>query len=239
MSTAPFNASPQDSFSRLRDLTFRACELARAEAELTRDALLHFSPELLASVREHEEELDSLDRQINEEVTASISRVPETQAREMLSFLKAIIELERIGDLLLNVAVRAEQTYGRMGEEDGRELAAMAGLVERMLQDVFLAYSKRDLQRALAILRQDAELDRMRNLAFLRHIENRESQPRREGFHVVFMAQTLERAGDHAKNLAEEVCQLATGRSIRHLLRASDKPYELMWAEWMKRQGAK
>lgn len=236
MSTAPLNALPQDSFSRLHDLTERACEVARAEAALTRDALSGFTIALRDSVRDHEEQLDTLHRQINEGVTGAISRVPETQAREMLSFLKSIIELERIGDLLLNVVIRAEQTNGRLQEQDSHELAGMAGLVEKMLADVAVASNARDLQRAMAILRQDAELDRMRNLAFLRHIENRESQPLQEGFHVVFMAQALERAGDHVKSLASEVCQLVTGRSIRHLLRASDKPYELMWTEWMKRQ---
>jgi phosphate uptake regulator len=50
------------------------------------------------------------------------------------------------------------------------------------------------------------------------------------------MTQTLERAGDHAKNLAEEVCHLVTGRSVRHLIRAADKPFEEMFLDWMRRQ---
>jgi len=47
--------------------------------------------------------------------------------------------------------------------------------------------------------------------------------PRQESFHVLFMTQALERAGDHAKNLAEEVCHLVSGHSVRHVLRAYDK----------------
>jgi phosphate uptake regulator len=74
---------------------------------------------------------------------------------------------------------------------------------------------------------------------FIRHIDNPEHQPRRESFHLVFMSQTLERAGDHAKNMAEEVCQLVTGRSVRHLIRAADKPFEEMFVDWMRRQTAR
>jgi len=59
--------------------------------------------------------------------------------------------------------------------------------------------------------------------------------PRQESFHVLFMTQALERAGDHAKNLAEEVCHLVSGHSVRHVLRAYDKPVEQMFIEDLKR----
>src|SRR5664280_2260729 len=93
-----------------------------------------------------------------------------------------------------------------------------------------------DLNRALAVLRSDAELDRLRNLIFIRHIENHDGAPRQESFHVLFMTQSLERAGDHAKNLAEEVCHLVSGHSVRHVLRAYDKPMEQMFIEDLKRR---
>ena len=49
------------------------------------------------------------------------------------------------------------------------------------------------------------------------------------------MAQALERAGDHVKNLAEEVCHLATGHTVRHVLRgAADKPYEQMYLQQLR-----
>ena len=50
------------------------------------------------------------------------------------------------------------------------------------------------------------------------------------------MTQSLERAGDHAKNLAEEVCHLVSGHSVRHVLRAYDKPVEQMFIEDLKRR---
>ena len=107
----------------------------------------------------------------------------------------------------------------------------MASRLEKMLGDVHDAFSQRDLNRALAVLRSDAELDRLRNLIFLRHLENHDGVPRQESFHVLFMTQALERAGDHAKNLAEEVCHLVSGHSVRHVLRAYDKPMEQMFID--------
>ena len=53
---------------------------------------------------------------------------------------------------------------------------------------------------------------------------------------MLFMTQSLERAGDHAKNLAEEVCHLVSGHSVRHVLRAYDKPVEQMFIEDLKRR---
>ena len=164
------------------------------------------SKELLNGIRTYEDELDVIDREINDAVTTIITQADATQARELLACLKFIIELERIGDLLLNFANRATAVGSRLDPEDVKDLTMMTSILEKMLGDVHEAYSKRDIQRTLAILRADSELDRLRNLVFMRHVENRENQPRQESFHMVFMTQTIERAGDHAKNLARRRC---------------------------------
>jgi phosphate transport system protein len=84
------------------------------------------------------------------------------------------------------------------------------------------------------VLRADAEVDRVRNLIFLRHIENPENIVRQASLQVIFMTQALERAGDHAKNLAEEVCHFVSGRTIRHVLMGYDKPIEQMFIDWLR-----
>ena len=235
MSTAlPRNPELQPT-EHLRRLTTRACEVARAEAAAVARAL-NGEPALLDSVRQQEEELDTLDRQINEDVTASISQVSEPEARELLSCLKLVIELERIGDLLLNVAIRVATVAGRIDAQDTADLRHMAALLQSMLTDAAAAFSNRDLDRALAVLRADAEMDRLRNLMFVRHIDNPENRPVQQSFHLVFVTQALERAGDHSKNVAEEVCHLVTGRSVRHLLRASDKSDEEKFIEHLRRR---
>jgi phosphate transport system protein len=236
MSTALRNPEPESAFPRLLELTVRGCEVARLSAAAAAQAIAARSAQDAERIRGYEEELDRLDREINEGVTAEITRCAGTEARQLLSCLKFIIELERIGDLLLNFSNRVQACAARLQDRDKHDLTNMAKILARMLGEAKAAFEKRDLNRALGVLRADSELDRLRNLAFVRHIENPDKEPRQEGFQVVFMAQTLERAGDHAKNLAEEVCHLVSGHSIRHLLRAHDKPFEQMFLDWMRQR---
>ena len=228
--------SPDAICAQLREQTLQACRVARAAAGIVAEGIATGVPALLDGVREREKELDSLDRIIDQGVTSVITRVSEAHARELLACLKFIIDLERIGDLLLNCSNRAATVGSRIDLQDIRDLTVMASRLERMLGDVHDGFCERDLNRALAVLRSDAELDRLRNLIFMRHLENREGSPRQESFHVLFMTQALERAGDHAKNLAEEVCHLVSGHSVRHVLRTYDKPMEQMFIEDLKRR---
>ncbi len=234
------SASPKDLQStantNITELTLHAVEVAKAAAGSCAEGLASGPGDALARVRSYEEELDKIDHDVNESVPAAITQVNAAEARELLACLKFILELERIGDLLLNVLTRASAIGLRMDPQDSKDLITMASILEKMLSDVHSAFSKRDLQKTLLVLRADSELDRIRNLVFMRHVENRENQPRQESFHVVFITQTIERAGDHVKNLAEEVCQLVTGQSVRHLLRSNDKPYELLFVDWMRKQ---
>jgi phosphate transport system protein len=115
-----------------------------------------------------------------------------------------------------------------------RDLTHMATVLEKMLTDVGASFSGRDVKKAVDVLRADAEMDRLRNLIFLRHIENPENIARQASLQVIFMTQSLERAGDHAKNLAEEVCHFVSGHTVRHVLMAYDKPIEQMFIDWLR-----
>jgi phosphate uptake regulator len=79
-------------------------------------------------------------------------------------------------------------------------------------------------------------MDRLRNLIFMRHIENPESIQRQASLQVIFMTQSLERAGDHAKNLAEEICHFVSGHTVRHVLMDYDKSFEQMFLDWLKQR---
>lgn len=236
MSTAA-NKRPGQDYNEILEMTQRACRVAREAAAASTHAVTKPSSSMLDKIKALEEDLDSLDRDINEGVTVSIAQAPPATARELLACLKLIIELERIGDLLLSFANRLSSCVERLDPQDAKDLATMTAILERMLGDAGDAFSGRNTDLALAVLRADAELDRIRNLIVVRHIENPEGAQRQESFHVVFMAQSLERAGDHAKNVAEEVVHLVTGRSVRHLLRSYDKPIENMFVEYMRSKG--
>jgi phosphate transport system protein len=187
-------------------------------------------------VRESEERLDALDREIDQSVTAMVTHASQAQARELLACMKIVVDLERIGDLLLSFATRAQACREKLEMPDIHDLVRMGSVLEKMMAELKHGLVQREVQCALRILRLDSDIDRLRNLLFARHVEGTESGAVRPNVQVLFMAQALERGGDHAKNAAEEICYLISGQSMRHLLRGKDKPYEKLFIEWLRRQ---
>ncbi len=235
MSTAISRRPDADSpHAELVRRTVEACHVAKEAAGTAAEGIATASISLLNTLREREKELDRLDMEIDAGVTQIITQVTETEARELLACMKFMISLERIGDLLLSFSGSAQSVCSRLDSQDTRDLTHMATVLEKMLADAGTAFSTRDIKQAVAVLRADSEIDRLRNLIFLRHIENPENVQRHASLQVIFMTQSLERAGDHAKNLAEEVCHFVSGHTVRHVLMTYDKPIEQMFLDWLR-----
>ena len=240
MSTATIKSpKPEPSYAHLVRRTIEACRVAKEAAATAAEGIATGSSPLLNTLREREKELDNLDMEIDAGVTLAITQVSGPEARELLACMKFMISLERIGDLLLSFASSAQAAGARLDPHDTRDLTRMATVLEKMLADVGTAFSTRDVKKAVEVLRADAEMDRLRNLIFLRHIENPENLQRQASLQVIFMTQSLERAGDHAKNLAEEVCHFVSGHTVRHVLMAYDKPIEQMFLDWLRARDEK
>jgi phosphate transport system protein len=216
--------------------TIEACRLAKEAAGAAAEGIATGSGPLLNSLRQRELELDTLDMEIDSAVTSIITDVEPHEARELLACMKFMISLERIGDLLLSFANSAQAAAGRIDSDDTRDLTHMSTILEKMLTDVGEAFAVRDVGKAVDVLRSESEIDRLRNLIFLRHIENPENVARQASLQIIFMTQSLERAGDHAKNLAEEVCHLVSGHTVRHVLKTYDKPVEQMFIDYLRRR---
>lgn len=237
MSTARVEAlAPEPAHRQIVRRTVEACHLAKEAAGAAAEGIATGSASLLNSLRQRERELDTFDMEIDTSVTNAITEVEPAQARELLACMKFMIGLERIGDLLLSFANSAQATAGRIDSDDVRDLTHMATVLEKMLADVADAFSTRDVGKAVDVLRADSEIDRLRNLIFLRHIENPENIARQASLQVIFMTQSVERAGDHAKNLAEEVCHFVSGQTVRHVLKTYDKPVEQMFIDYLRRR---
>jgi phosphate transport system protein len=237
MSTARAESlSPEPAHRQIVRRTVEACRLAKEAAGAAAEGIATGSNALLNSLRHRERELDTFDMEIDSAVTGIITEVDPSDARELLACMKFMISLERIGDLLLSFANSAQAAAGRIDTEDTRDLTHMATILEKMLTDVGQAFSDRDVGKAVDVLRADSEMDRLRNLIFLRHIENPENIARQASLQIIFMTQSLERAGDHAKNLAEEVCHFVSGHTVRHVLKTYDKPVEQMFIDYLRRR---
>src|ERR1700722_425824 len=242
MSTATVRTpDPEPAHRHLVRRTVEACAIAKEAAAAAAEGIATGSSAMLNSLRQRERDLDAFDMEIDSGVTTALTEdgVGPAEARELLACMKFMIGLERIGDLLLSFANSAQAPGGRIDPEDTRDLTQMATILEKLLTDVGEAFSTRDVGQAADVLRAEPEMDRLGNLVFLRHIENPEAVHRQASLQVIFMTQSLERAGDHAKNLAEEVCHFVSGRPVRHVLMAYDKPVEQMFIDYLRRRDGK
>jgi phosphate transport system protein len=201
----------------LTELALRACLVASDAAFNVRDFLTNSSRMALLAVRDCEKELDRIESQIDEQLPAAITQVTEPEARELLACLRFSNDLERIGDLLWWVAQRAQNLATNLAKADSQQLLEMLGIVEEMLRQIRESFTRRELDPASYVLRADREIDRVYRSLFRRHFETESHSKVKHSADVQLMAQALERAGDHATNLAEELFRLIEGRSLRHI----------------------
>jgi phosphate transport system protein len=132
--------------------------------------------------------------------------------------LKMVTDLERIGDLAVNICERAIDLVGHPQPWPWDNIEEMARLVRAMIRDSIQAFVDRDVDKAQQVVEHDAEVDKLYWQIFRDALEIMRKQPNsvHDGIHVQSIAKFLERMGDHATNLAEQVVFMIKGKDIRH-----------------------
>lgn len=200
----------------LTRLALKGCLIARDAAFNVQDLLTHSSRMAFLAIKDSEQELDQIERQIDERMPAAITRVNEARARQLLSSLKCTTDLERIGDLVMSVALRVQARTQKIPATDVRQLVEMSAILREMLNLIHTGFTTLDLECARKVLQMDKEIDRICHTLFQKHLAANISPEDSSHFQILLMAQALERAGDHSTNLAEELYSLIEGRSLRH-----------------------
>jgi len=206
----------RNSTKALTLLVQQACLVAKDSAANLHDYIENSSKMALLAVKDCEKELDRMERQVDQQITSAITDVSETEARQLLACLKFIIDLERIGDLTWSAAQRLQALVTRLAADDTRDLVAMTQVLQAVLDRVYQGFVSRDLEAATWVLQQDSQMDQTYRALFNRHLQGHDRRKREYSTNLLLMAQALERAGDHAKNLGEELFHLVEGRSLRH-----------------------
>lgn len=201
----------------LSALALHACSIASDAAFNAKDFLLGSSQMAFLAVRDCEKELDRIEQQIDERLPSAITGVSEPEARELLAASRFSTELERIGDLLFGVSKRLQNLRTPLSRADMQQLSSMIEVLEEMLQQVKVAFQTRELDGATYVLGADREIDRIYKSFLRRRLAIEDSEVMQQSTEVLLLAQVLERAGDHATNLAEELFRLIEGRSLRHV----------------------
>jgi phosphate transport system protein len=198
----------------------RACLIAKDAAFNVQDYIENSSNIAFVAVRQCEKELDQIEREIDQLLPSAITEVSEPEARQLLACLKFITDLERIGDLLSSAANGLHELTRSLAREDAALFTEMSHTLQQMLEEVHRGFISRDVNAAKLVLRTDSEIDRACHKVFRRHFAVIGTNGTSDSSRILFIAQAFERAGDHAKNLGEEIIHLVRGQSLRHASRA-------------------
>lgn len=172
--------------------------------------------ELAEEVRKRDKAIDLLEAQINEEAARLIAlRAPiASDLRTTLTVIKISAILERVGDYAKNIAKRSSVIAGMpIIEGAGLALRRMSTAVEGMMKDALDSFIQRDAALAEDVRQRDIEVDQMYNALFREFLTYMMEDPRNitACMHLHFIAKNIERMGDHATGIAEQVIYLATG----------------------------
>ncbi|MCP5155355.1 MAG: phosphate signaling complex protein PhoU [Ectothiorhodospiraceae bacterium] len=143
--------------------------------------------------------------------------------RMIMSLGKTVTDLERVGDEAERIARMTIHIYNTPALVPAprllRDTGSMSRLAVAMLRDALDALARLDVAQALAIARRDAELDAEFQAALRRLATFILEDPRNVGhtINATFILKSLERIGDHAKNIAEYVVYLVKGKDVRHV----------------------
>ena len=204
------------SGNELVAMAAHACLIAKDAATNLQELLDGSSRLATLTLRQCESELDELERRAHQKLPHAITRVSEDEARELLVCSAFISNLERISDLLLWVGQRLGQPSCHPSAANRKSMKEMVFTLVTMLDQIHGGFVNRNVELAQSALRLDAELDRMRSEAFHRNLMGKSREAVEGVVETLMMVQSIERAGDHLTNLAEELVYLIEHRSIRH-----------------------
>ena len=199
---------------RLSHEILRMGEMSVSQLEAALDVVERRDDKAAARIVANDEAIDSLEQEVSQDVMKLALRGPLARdLREILASLRIASDIERIGDYAANVAKRSTALNAAPPLPHTRGLAALGQLVVRQVRDVLVAYAHNDVAAAQRVRDQDAEVDTLytglfRELLTYMMEDARAITP---CTHLLFMAKNLERIGDHATNIAENIWFLVHG----------------------------
>ena len=195
-------------------------ELVRSSVDRCVRSLTERKPELADAVIRDEVQVNRTEIEIDEIATELFARNQPVAVdmRRLVAALKINTDLERMGDLSVNIARHVRFLLAQPVQDFDVSIPEMSGLVQHMVASSLHAFVKRDAALARTVLAADDEVDRLRSKIYEERVRNIEagSDRVRIDLEYVFIARNLERIGDHSTNIAEDVIFLVEAVDVRH-----------------------
>jgi phosphate transport system protein len=183
-------------------------------------ALVARDESFISEVYEHEDELDDFQIEIDRQTTeAMVLQSPVAfDLRFLVMVARINVELERIGDLCVNICENAQLLLSSPPVKPPLDLAKMADLAGRMVHLGLRALLEGATDKAFDVIRADDEVDALNDQVFCQLLncmlgDTREITP---CLCLILVSKQVERIADHATNIAEEVIYLVSGKDVRH-----------------------
>lgn len=219
--------SYDEELQRLNKMIVEMGGMAESQLAAAIDAVMKRDSDLAAEVIEGDVKVDQLERELDTLAVRLLAlRQPMARdLREIVVALKIGSDLERICDYAANVAKRSIALSQSPPLQPVFALPRMGRLALVLVKDVIDAFIERDADKALEVWNRDEELDEMYASLFREFLTYMMEDPRIIGActHLLFMAKNIERIGDHATNVAENVWYLVHGMPLEQVRPKGDK----------------
>ncbi|MBU6198685.1 MAG: phosphate signaling complex protein PhoU [Xanthomonadaceae bacterium] len=216
--------------ARLTTEIVRMGELAAAQLEAAIDVVERRDERAAMRVVENDDAIDALEHETSHDVVRLLAlRAPMARdLREVFAALRIAADIERIGDYAANVAKRAIPLSMAAPVAPARGLRRLSELATAAVRKVLDAYRSRDAQKAHEVWDEDVHLDEAYTGLFRELLTYMMEDPRRitACTHLLFMAKNIERIGDHATNIAENVWFAVTGEPLQAPRKKGDETTE-------------
>ncbi len=207
--------------AQIRELLMEMGGLVEQQVNNACTALINHDVQIAEEVRDVEARLNQFEVDLDDRCVSIIAKRQPTAGdlRAVVSVMKVITDLERIGDEAERIARMALTLADNPIPED--QYAIFRGIhnnVVKMLNRALDAFARLDVENALRVIRDDADIDRAYNELVRHCIGKMRDQPDEVEMSVSLMwaARALERIGDHAKNIGEYVIYQVKGQDVRH-----------------------
>ena len=183
-------------------------------------ALWERDARLAQEVADDDVEIDRLEVAIDEAVLKALAlQAPVAEdLREVLAVKMIATDLERVGDLARNIAKSAARSAASPPVPFPAALTSLARSAQRVLRRSLDAFSRTDAELARSVLEEDDAIDRAQDEVVQTMLRALEKQPgaASQELDMIMVAKHLERVGDHATNIAEDVILVAEARNVKH-----------------------
>jgi phosphate transport system protein len=218
----------QHGLDELKERLLEMGGMAESAIELASDSYRKRDGRLVQQVFEREKMINQSQRIIDEMAVdlLAMQQPMATDLRFVLAVLKINSDLERVGDLAVNIAQRSLDLSQEAEVEVPVDIARMTTAVSTMVRRALESFLSAKAEVAQAVLEMDSIIDRMKDEAFVNLVAQMTEHPDkvRSYLDVLLITRSLERIADHATNIAEDVIFWVSGADVRHNARFSQEP---------------